>query len=264
MSPDEPEFKQTLLDAIAAAPFPVAIGDLGKLPTLGRKLTAKKVHALFVDDVAAGRLFAWGDAKKKAYWYRNPAETARDRVLHLAAREARTAKQLEQQAAAESPSISAKVVKAAFAQLQTEKRLLKLSGVIVDVEHPDPYLEIEITRLLNVFGIERSMDRIRELLEASPPEAKASPVNEVAETMFAALQRTAFSPGATVTFYRLRQEPELAIVPKEVFDQAALLLQQNRRALLSGHGHGASLPLEEQQRLVTDGLGAYYVSIYAR
>jgi hypothetical protein len=67
-----------------------------------------------------------------------------------------------------------------------------------------------------------------------------------------------------VTFYRLRQQPELAHIPKAIFDEAALLLQHEQKALLSLHDHAAALPAEERERFVTDGLGTYYVSIYAR
>ena len=81
--------------------------------------------------------------------------------------------------------------------------------------------------------------------------------------MFAAMNELAFAPGTTVTFYRLRQRPELASIPKEIFDKAALLLQQERRALLAVHDHAARLPKEQQDEFVTDGLGTYYVSIYA-
>jgi hypothetical protein len=78
------------------------------------------------------------------------------------------------------------------------------------------------------------------------------------------MNQLAFSAGATVTFYRLRQHPELADIPKLIFDRAALLLQTERRALLSVHDHAAGLPAEEREGFVTDGLGKFYVSIYAR
>ena len=87
---------------------------------------------------------------------------------------------------------------------------------------------------------------------------------DAAEKIFAAMNRVAFAPGTTVTFYRLRQQGELADIPKPVFDRAALLLQKERRALLSIHDHAAALSPEEREGFVTDGLGKYYVSIYAR
>jgi len=51
---------------------------------------------------------------------------------------------------------------------------------------------------------------------------------------------------------------------KNIFDEAALLLQRDRKVLLSLHDHAAALPAEERERFVTDGSGTYYVSIYAR
>ena len=264
VSPVAPEIKQTLLDAIAAAGSPVPVGELGTLPSPGRKLPKTRVQALLKEDLAAGRVFLWGDSKNKAYWHRDSNVAARDRVLHIAGSEALEAKQLEQRAAAEQPTIALKVVKSARAQLENEKRLRKESKIIVNVERPHPFLELKIAELLSSHGIQRGADRIRELLGGNEPQPKLSSVEEVAGRMFAALKRLAFAPGTTVTFFRLRQEPELANVPKEVFDRAALLLQRDRRALLSVHDHAAALPPEEQQRLVTDGLGTYYVSIYAR
>jgi hypothetical protein len=89
-------------------------------------------------------------------------------------------------------------------------------------------------------------------------------VREVAEKMFAAMNRIAFAPGTTVTFYLLRQQPELAHIPKAIFDEAALLLQQARRALLMVHDFAAALPAGQQESFVSDGLGKFYVSICAR
>jgi len=259
-----PEATQILVDAILAAEAPILVGDLGKTLGLGKKITAKQIGDLLAEDVAGGRVFSWVVAKKKAYWNRDPTTAARDRLLLLAGREALNEKQLEQRASAETPVITATVVKAARKQLLAEDHLRKLPGFIVSVERPFPYLELEITRLLKEFGIERRPQRIRGLLDGEGSSQQTLSVEEVAGKIFEALNRVAFAPGTTVTFYRLRQQPELADIPKEVFDQAALLLQRDRRALLSVHGHGASLPPEEQQSLVTDGLGAYYVSIYAR
>ncbi|HME08348.1 MAG TPA: hypothetical protein VKG25_14930 [Bryobacteraceae bacterium] len=259
-SPIGPEAKQIVLDAIAVAEAPIPVSELGKIA----RITATRVRTLLAEDLTAGRVFLWGDAKKKAYWNRDPSPAARDRLLALAGRELLNTKQLEQRASVEVPAIPIKIVKSARAQLEKEKRFERKSRVIVDMEHPHPYLEREIRSLLTSYGIEREPERIRELLDGTDRPRQSSSVDEVAEIMFAALNRIAFAPGTTVTFYRLRQQPELAEIPKEIFDKAALLLQRDRRALLSVHDHAARLPTEEQQRLVTDGLGTYYVSIYAR
>jgi hypothetical protein len=263
-----PETKRMIFDAIAAAASPISAADLGNIAAPGRKLTGTRVKAVLAEDVAAGLVFLWGDAKSKAYWHRDPSGVARERLLRIAGDEAVASKELEQRAAAEWPTIAPKLVKLAHKQLEAEKRFRKIGGVVVDVEHPQPYLEAEIARLLKAFGIERGADRIRGLLGSGEAARKApraaESVEEVAAKIFATLNRIAFSPGTTVTFYRLRQDPDLAAIPKDVFDQAALLLQRERRALLSVHDHAAALPAAEQQRLVTDGLGTYYVSIYAR
>ncbi len=259
-SPAGPEARQMLLDAIAVAEAPIPVADLGKIA----KITATRVRTLLAEDLTAGRVFLWGDAKRKAYWNRDPSPAARDRLLAIAGRELLKTTQLEQRAAAEMPAIPSKVVKSARAQLVKEKRFVTKPGVIFDKEHPHPYLEREIRSLLAKHGIERGPERIRELLDGGERPRQSSSVEEVADKMFAALNRIAFAPGTTVTFYRLRQQPELAEIPKEIFDKAALLLQRDRRALLSVHDHAAALPAEEQQRFVTDGLGTYYVSIYAR
>ena len=136
----------------------------------------------------------------------------------------------------------------------------------MNVQYPEPFLEQEIGRLLTEFGIERSTEQIRALFgpaQAKPPVEREPEIPEVAQRMFEAMNRIAFAPGTTVTFFRLRQQPELASVPKSVFDQAALLLQQERKALLAVHDHASRLPEAEQEQFVTDGLGNFYVSIYA-
>jgi hypothetical protein len=127
--------------------------------------------------------------------------------------------------------------------------------------HTEAYLSAEIARLLKLYGRERPASRIQALLS---PEPESQTVHEAAAKIFDAMNRIAFSPGTTVTFYRLRQQPELAHIPKAIFDEAALLLQHERKALLSLHDHAPALSEEERERFVTDGLGTYYVSIYAR
>jgi hypothetical protein len=261
---DLPDARPIVLDAIHTALLPVAAAELGTIPALGCKLTAPKIRTLLAEDIAAGRIFLWGDAKKKAYWHRDPIGVARDRLLQLAGHQALTAKDLQQRASAESPLIAPKVSKAVLAELISEKRMEKVAGIVVDRRHPQPYLEMEIVKLLKPFGIEPGAERIRALLGDGDLPAGNSSVADAAKKMFAVLSRMAFSPGATVTFYRLRQDPELATIPKAIFDQAALYLQQERRALLSVHDHAAALPAQERDHLVTDGLGTYYVSIYAR
>jgi hypothetical protein len=264
-SAESPDARAIILDAANAAVSPVSVADLGTIPALGRKLSAMRLKTLLAEDVAAGRVFLWGTGKSKAYWVRDPLAVARDSRLGLASREALSTKELEQRVATELPAIAPKTVKAAYKHLKDEKRLCERSRVVVDLQRPQPFLELEIAKLLKPFGIEPGVERIRKLLgnEVSVP-SKDSSGEEVAEKMFRALNRLAFSPGTTVTFYRLRQDPELAAISKDVFDRAALLLQQERRALLSVHDHAAALPAEEQQRLVTDGLGTFYVSIFTR
>jgi hypothetical protein len=119
-------------------------------------------------------------------------------------------------------------------------------------------LESQIDALLTAAGRPVNFELIRQLVDG-PGE-----VTGIADQIFAAMNRLAFSPGASVTFYRLRLQPELATIPKAEFDAACLLLEKQRRCLLMIHDHAAALPEAERARFVTDGLGAYYVSIYAR
>jgi hypothetical protein len=100
-------------------------------------------------------------------------------------------------------------------------------------------LTAEIARLLQSFGREHLTASVSALLSGhdgheTRPQIKSSAadaditVQEVAKKMFDAMNRIAFAPGTTVTFYRLRQQPELADVPKQIFDQAALFLERER------------------------------------
>jgi hypothetical protein len=262
------EARQSILQAIEAADGPVTAATLCKLPGIGSRA---RVKPLLTEEVATGRVFDWG---KSAYWHLDPEHVARGRLLELAAREFLKPAELKKRVAQASPKIKSTTVQSVIKKLVAEKRFLpkeaktaSISGMI-DLNHPEPYLERKIAAVLKSVGIERSPDRICALLAPeTEPHSQSSPstdVHEVAEKMFAAMNRIAFGPGTTVTFYLLRQQPELAVIPKQLFDQAALLLQQERRALLSAHGYAGSISAQERDQLVTDGFGNYYVSIYAR
>jgi hypothetical protein len=263
----DPEARQSILQAIDAAAAPVTATALGKLPGIGSGLRVKQ---LLAEDVSSARVFAWG---KSAYWRLDPERVARDRLLELAARELLKPPTLKSRTCKGPPAISPKTVQLVFKKLLAEQRFLEkedktasLPGVI-DRNHPELYLERKFAAILKAVGIERSPERIRALaaeIDSPAPKLPMAGVRETADKIFAAMNRIAFAPGTTVTFYLLRQQPELAHIPKEVFDEAALLLQQDRRALLMGHDFAAALPADQQERLVSDGFGNFYVSIYAR
>ena len=245
---------------------PLKAAEIAK--KIGQK-NGKTIKPLLDAEVTAGRLYAWS---KTEYWNRSPMALARERLLQLTAGDLLAKGALDKRGAAGPPKISTTVVKKVHAELVAEGLLRELAGltgktkVVVNTREPGVYLEPMIAKQLAEFGIERSSAQIRALLarDQAPPRARPEPdIREVAEKMFAAINRMALAPGTTVTFYRLHQQPELAHVPKLIFDGSALLLQQERRALLSVHDHAARLPQAEQDELVTDGLGNYYVSIYA-
>jgi hypothetical protein len=267
------------LKEIAAANEPVQAAKLGSLPELGRKVPGLQVRGLLEEDLAAGKIFLWGSSSKPAFWNESAENIARERLLKISADEVLTKAALGKRAASEAPKLKGALVKQVQKALLSESRLREVPAAagsksrrVLNTGAPEPYLEAEISGLLERFGMPRSAARIRTLLEAETssrtrdavPRSEEEGIGAVAETMFAAMNRLAFAPGTTVTFFRLRQEPELSHVPKRIFDQAALLLQAERRALLSVHDHAGALPKEEQDRFVTDGLGRFYVSIYAR
>ena len=270
---------QDILCALEKAEKPLTSAAVAKLL---KQKTGKAFKPTLDSEVQAGRIHSWGN---DLYWAADCKAIARERLLRLTASEVLTAPTLNKRAANETPKISHRVVGEVRRDLVREKLLREkapLHGpknrakLIVNFRNPEPYLQEAIGRLLEDFEVVRSEEKIRALLasaepqSAPPPEptaqARPSPrpeVADVAERMFAAMNELAFAPGTTVTFYRLRQRPELASIPKEIFDKAALLLQQGRRALLAVHDHAARLPKQQQDEFVTDGLGTYYVSIYA-
>jgi len=265
----DPEAVQLIVHAIRSANAPITASTLGKQPGIG---TSARVKLLLAEHLAKGGVFHWG---KVGYWHVDPGAVARERVLEVVSRECLSLSGLKRSVSRESPKLTTKTVQVAISELISEKRLLpketKASNVsgIIDLKYPEPYLQRKIAAVLKSVGIERSANRISALLEPEiePPVAAAAlsqDVQGVAEKMFATMNRVAFAPGTTVTFHILRQQPELAQIPKRIFDQAALLLQQERRALLMVHDFAAALPHDEQERFVTDGLGNFYVSIYAR
>jgi hypothetical protein len=219
-------------------------------------------------DLAPDGIFDWGSEKSPIYWHRERGVEARDRLSDISSRELLTKAQLAARAAKQPPKIGPTMVKPLLEGLINDHRLC-LVPKTKRVMHTEAYLSAEIAHLLKSFGRERPASRIQALLapepETSPEPARTDEtVQEVAAKIFDAMNRIAFSPGTTVTFYRLRQQPELAHIPKAIFDEAALLLQHDRKALLSLHDHAPALPPEERERFVTDGLGTYYVSIYSR
>jgi hypothetical protein len=258
-----PETKPSLLKAIQEADAPLKPVQLGKS---ARKLTGPHVTSLLAEDLAAGHIFNWGSDKSPLYWNREREAEARNRLLNLASGEALTKAQLSAHVAKGPPKIGPAIVKLVLEGLLNDNRLCLATKRVF---HTDAWLSAEIARLLKSFGRERPASRIQALLAPEPETSGQSPhpdetVQAVASKIFDAMNRIAFSPGTTVTFYRLRQQPELAHIPKTIFDEAALLLQHEQKALLSLHDHAAALPAEERERFVTDGLGTYYVSIYAR
>ncbi len=264
----DPEARQTILQAIDSADAPITAAALGKRPGVG---TGARVKLLLAEDVASGRVSNWG---KAGYWRVDPEAVARQRVLEIVSRECLSLSDLKKSVSRQTPKLTTKTIQFAINKLISENRLSrkesKASNVsgIIDLTHPEPYLQRKIAAVLKSAGIERSANRIAALLapEIGPPvSATASlDVQDVAERIFVAMNRVAFAPGTTVTFHILRQQPELAHISKRTFDEAALLLQQERRALLNPHGYAGSISSQEKEHLVTDGFGNYYVSIYAR
>jgi hypothetical protein len=254
-----PQTLPSLLKAIQEAEAPLKPAQLAKST---RKLTGPRVKELLAEDVTAGRIFNWSSDKSPLYWHREPTAEARDRLLKIAGEESLTKPRLTTRAAKLPPKIGAAVVKSALEHL-IDNHHLCLAPKSKRVMHTDACLEFEIAHLLKSHGRERPTSRIQALLAPEAPHSDDT-VQQVAAKIFDAMNRIAFSPGTTVTFYRLRQQPELAHIPKAIFDQAALLLQRDRKALLSLHDHAPALPPEERERFVTDGLGTWYVSIYAR
>jgi hypothetical protein len=254
-----PEAKPSLLKAIQDAGAPLKPAQLAKCVP---KLTGPHVIELLAADLAAGHIFNWGSDKSPLYWHRESGAEARDRLSDISSREQLTKAQLAARAAKGPPKIPPAIVKPLLEGLLDDHRLC-LTPKTKRVMHTEAYLSAEIAHLLKSFGWERPTSRIQALLAPESPLADET-VREVATKIFDAMNRIAFSPGTTVTFYRLRQQPELAHIPKAIFDEAALLLQHDQKALLSLHDHAPALPPEERERFVTDGLGTYYVSIYAR
>jgi hypothetical protein len=240
-----------------------------------KQKSGKALKPILDQAVREGQIYKWAT---DLYWDRDPNPLARERLLAMSASEALPSGALCKQAAAGVAKPSLSVARTALKDLTSEGKLRLLNPpagtksktkIVVNVASPQPYLELGILGLLAQFDVARSREQVRIFLAdgtSSPqPIAPSRPdVNAVAGQMFDAINRIAFAHGTTVTFHRLRQEPELAAIPKEIFDASALLLQAEYRALLNPHGFALAIPAEERAQLVTDGRENYYVSIYAR
>jgi len=266
---DPDEGRKLILQAINGAEAPVPLAVLGSIPELGRKVPGTQVRK-WIEELSPGTVFHWGTGKATSFWHRDPKELARERILELTAREVLTSAEIKRRAASGVPPLNPAMVPGLLKELKGQLREVppvaeSRTRRLVNAAHPAVYLEEAVASLLQTFGMTRSPERIRALLateESQPSEDNR--VRGAAEKIFSAMNRLAFSPGATVTFYRLRQQPELSDIPKQIFDRASLLLQAERRALLSLHGHATALPDAEREGLVTDGHGNYYVSLYSR
>ncbi len=259
--------KAAILAAVREAKEPLKAAQIAKQREISKGLSGPKINDLLDPELKSGHIFNWGTQKTPAYWHRDQESEIRERLLSISAAEVLPAAELLRRAAAGTPKLSLPVVRKVQTGLVKEDRLriVENEKKVVSTQHPELYLETSIAELLKSWGRELPSGRIRALFSDAPqPVETSESVAEVADKLFAAMNRIAFAPGTTVTFYRLRQQPELANIPKAIFDAAALLLQSERKALLSVHDHASALLPEERERFVTDGLGTYYVSIYSR
>jgi hypothetical protein len=139
---------------------------------------------------------------------------------------------------------------------------------LANAKHTPEYLdaiskEAGLKRVASLRTLTNSINRARQLRDLSP---KVDPIDEVSDKIFssmARLNKESNSPNATVTFDKLRQQPELKSVPKETFDKAVVKLQNDRKALMMIHGHAKALPEAARNDLV-EHEGNYYVSMYPR
>src|SRR5205085_1572409 len=113
------------------------------------------------DEVRVGRIYSWG---RDIYWDRNPRAMARERLLRVTANQLLTASPLNQTVSSEPPKINRSMVIDVREELIRDGSLREVSPprgsktktkVIVNVSHPEPYLKIEIGRLLEDFGVKR-------------------------------------------------------------------------------------------------------------
>ncbi len=264
-----PGTKKSVLSVIEDADAPVTAAQivraLAGAKINGKKISTKQVVVMLAGDVDAGAVYLWG----KAYWTRDSKALARERLL-AAAGALPTKAELSTIAAEGEPKLQKALVNKIRDELLRAGRLREMPPAvgtkakrILDAAHPEPFLEAEIAALLASFGIRRSAAQIQALL-GGKIQSQVTGAGEAAELLFAAMTRLAFSPGASVTFQRLRLQPELAAVDKRTFDEAALTLQRQERVFLNDHGFAKAISDAEREQLVTDGFGNYYVSIYAR
>ena len=269
---DPEQARSVLLHAVSQAAEPTSIPALASHPQLGSKLPASQVEHLLAPEIESGVLSLWRIAGKKALWNRHPASIARERLLQLSAEAALPGTVLEKQVATQGPVVPTAIIKNVRKQLVAEGLLRDVTSAsnkkakyLINTHRPEPFLISEIIAMLELHGVPQPLERIQSLFsQNAPPSGSETDVHDIAAKILEAMNRIAFAPGTTVTFYRLRQQPELARIPKDVFDRAALLLETERKALLSVHDHAAALPPDQQKDLVTDGLGKFYVSIYTR
>jgi hypothetical protein len=88
-----------------------------------------------------------------------------------------------------------------------------------------------------------------------------APTRVSAESIAEALERIEPRKGLVVALSRIRKAPELDGVSKSDFDRAVMQLLEQRRVFLHDHSAPHTLSAAEQEQLVTDGKGNFYVGI---
>jgi hypothetical protein len=155
------------VDAIRAADRPLKPVEIGKCAGVPHKVPGVEVVKLLAPGLKAIPIFDWGPAKSPVYWHRDPEKVAEERLASIAGAEPLVEAELLKRAIAIAPRIGMAMLRSAKTRLVQEKRF-RLEGpkgkkIVVDTQHPEPFLEMEISQLLQSFGRARPAAQIRAL-----------------------------------------------------------------------------------------------------
>jgi len=263
------EIVPTALDALQRAPQPLSVDQLRRQMAvrIGPKQKAEFMALLRADP----RIHPWpGSGKTPRFWHREPREVAAETALEAASHSPLDSAALVRAIVKNAHRYPRTDAAALVKELIDEGRLFedppwgrkrKISATPPDSESYRHELEAQLRPILEKYAALRITPKalVDEICANGVSPAQAN--TDAAAQIAAALERIEPRRGLVVAVSKLRHAPELAGVSKSGFDAAAMHLFGARRVFLHDHTAPHTLTAAEQDDLIADGKGTFYVGI---
>lgn len=276
--PEESILREMVFKVLGQQNQPLPIRDLRKQLRGPFKLPEAEIMEVVTSLVMEGTLFAWpakGKGKQR-YWGTEPASFISRTIIDRLSEKPLTALELNRLLVKTLFGIPKKEIEKAIQSLilqgsiRHHPKFGKLKAKL-GLRPPDPqpylfkvYKEIDLVyKTLGLAGVPR--EEIQKafyegsgLVTPFPGQSEAYSRRELAEQILSKMVEVEpqAPQGALVSLRNLRRSLGLA---KEVFDRTIIDLAKNKRIMLHQHSFPQGLSTEEQQSLVEDQNGHFYV-----